>query len=168
MSGADVNSASDLRRPFPGDSEMAACMQAFGWFQTDLGSPETWPQNLRIALLAPIALQVNPYIAELLGGLPGEAISAPLLASPLASEAASHNVATPTCPHILLADDNADICAYVQRLLSSQYTVETVADGAAALAAAHDFLPHLRQPHWPTKHMLRQTDLCPRRARGEG
>lgn len=50
MSGADVNSASDLRRLFPGDSEMAARMRAFDWSQTDPGPPETWPQNLRIAL----------------------------------------------------------------------------------------------------------------------
>ncbi|NTU80636.1 MAG: PAS domain-containing protein [Chloroflexales bacterium] len=97
--------------------------------------------------LTPMAPQVNPYVEGLLGWLPGEATSAPLPApiqsTPLAPEAASHSVATPTRPRILLADDNADIRAYVQRLLSSQYTVETVADGAAALAAAHDFLPDL-------------------------
>jgi len=36
---------------------------------------------------------------------------------------------------ILLADDNADMRDYIQRLLSGSYIVQTVADGAAALAA---------------------------------
>src|SRR5262245_44728340 len=35
---------------FPGDSEMAQRMRAFDWAQTELGQPETWPANLRIAL----------------------------------------------------------------------------------------------------------------------
>ena len=37
--------------------------------------------------------------------------------------------------HILLADDNADMRDYVRRLLASQYEVEVVADGGAALSA---------------------------------
>lgn len=36
---------------------------------------------------------------------------------------------------ILIADDNADMRLYIQRLLGLHYEVETVADGAAALAA---------------------------------
>nr|WP_037082242.1 ATP-binding protein [Neorhizobium vignae] len=44
--------------------------------------------------------------------------------------------------HVLLADDNADMRAYVERLLSiSGFTVETAADGEAALDAAR-----LRRP----------------------
>jgi PleD family two-component response regulator len=35
-------------------------------------------------------------------------------------------------PRILLADDNADMRDYVQRLLSEEYEVETVVDGEAA------------------------------------
>ncbi len=38
---------------------------------------------------------------------------------------------------ILLADDNADMRAYVGRLLGERWRVEAVGDGAAALAAAH-------------------------------
>lgn len=40
----------NLERLFPGDSEMARRMRAFDWSATPLGSPETWPQNLRIAV----------------------------------------------------------------------------------------------------------------------
>lgn len=32
---------------FPGDSELARRMRAFDWTRTDLGQPESWPQNLR-------------------------------------------------------------------------------------------------------------------------
>ena len=44
---------------------------------------------------------------------------------------------------ILLADDSADMRAYVSRLLSARYAVETVPDGAAALAAVHNNPPDL-------------------------
>jgi PAS domain S-box-containing protein len=37
-------------------------------------------------------------------------------------------------PRIVLADDNADMRQYIQRILSEQYDVVTVADGEAALA----------------------------------
>lgn len=58
--------------------------------------------------------------------------------------AASREMAETLAPtgHVLLADDNADMRAYVERLLStSGFTVETVADGEAALNAAR-----LRRP----------------------
>jgi PAS domain S-box-containing protein len=44
---------------------------------------------------------------------------------------------------ILLADDNADMRDYIQRLLGSTYQVETVADGMAALNAVHQNPPDL-------------------------
>ncbi|WP_165235406.1 ATP-binding protein [Aquisphaera insulae] len=40
----------DRERLFPGDSEMAGRMRAFDWPQTDVGPPEGWPENLRIAV----------------------------------------------------------------------------------------------------------------------
>jgi PAS domain S-box-containing protein len=61
----------------------------------------------------------------------------------------SENRETPAAlPHrsaarILLADDNADMRHYLQRLLSEHYDVEAVADGQAALEAARDRLPDL-------------------------
>ena len=39
-----------LNRLFPGNSEMARLMREFDWSTTPLGSPESWPQNLRIAI----------------------------------------------------------------------------------------------------------------------
>ena len=44
---------------------------------------------------------------------------------------------------ILLADDNADMRHYLQRLLSKQYDVEAVADGQAALEAIRIQMPDL-------------------------
>ena len=40
-------------------------------------------------------------------------------------------------PRILVADDNADMREYISRLLQGRYELETVADGAAVLEAAH-------------------------------
>ena len=39
-----------LEHIFPGDSELARRMRAFEWAQTDLGAPEQWPTNLRVAV----------------------------------------------------------------------------------------------------------------------
>ncbi|MBM0741089.1 PAS domain S-box protein [Phormidium sp. CLA17] len=46
-------------------------------------------------------------------------------------------------PHILLADDNADMRSYVKGLLTTQYEVTTVADGSEALAIARAQTPDL-------------------------
>jgi signal transduction histidine kinase len=48
-----------------------------------------------------------------------------------------------TRPRIVLADDNADMRAYVARLLRERWDVEAVADGAAALAAIRAGRPDL-------------------------
>ena len=50
---------------------------------------------------------------------------------------------TASSARILLADDNADMRDYIQRLLSSIYEVETVADGLAALSAVQRNPPDL-------------------------
>jgi signal transduction histidine kinase len=46
-------------------------------------------------------------------------------------------------PYILIADDNSDMRQYLARLLSEQYEIETVADGQAAIQAAHARPPDL-------------------------
>ncbi|HEY9642079.1 MAG TPA: PAS domain S-box protein, partial [Coleofasciculaceae cyanobacterium] len=51
--------------------------------------------------------------------------------------------ASPAPAHILVVDDNADMRDYVKRLLEQRYTVETVPDGMAALAAIRQCLPDL-------------------------
>ncbi len=40
----------ERERLFPGDSEMARRMRAFDWANSDLGPPECWPENLRVAV----------------------------------------------------------------------------------------------------------------------
>lgn len=46
-------------------------------------------------------------------------------------------------PHVLLADDNADMREYIKRLLSPNYWVEAVPDGEAALSAIQKSQPDL-------------------------
>jgi PAS domain S-box-containing protein len=46
-------------------------------------------------------------------------------------------------PRVLVADDNADMRAYVSRLLAGRFQVDAVADGEAALAAARRHPPDL-------------------------
>ena len=103
--------------------------------------------------LASTAMGAMPYVEEAQRWLPqvGERESAielqdlqatPLLNSlPLLNSFAA-TAAAPTA-RILLADDNADMRAYIQRLLSSAYTVETVADGMAALQSVQQNPPDL-------------------------
>ncbi len=42
---------------------------------------------------------------------------------------------------VLIADDNADLCAYLATLLAAKYAVDTVSDGAALVAAARSQRP---------------------------
>lgn len=49
MTGS-TNNIAELRRIFPGESELAGLMRSLDWSKTDLGPPEAWPENLRIAL----------------------------------------------------------------------------------------------------------------------
>jgi hypothetical protein len=39
-----------LEKIFPGKSEMAQRMREFDWSRTSLGSPQDWPENLRVAV----------------------------------------------------------------------------------------------------------------------
>ena len=48
-----------------------------------------------------------------------------------------------TRPYVLLADDNADMREYVQRLLRQSYEVHTVANGEAAVSSARERRPDL-------------------------
>src|SRR5581483_2306548 len=46
-------------------------------------------------------------------------------------------------PHVLVADDNADMRQYLARLLFGRYEVEAVANGEAALTAVRRRVPDL-------------------------
>ena len=75
----------------------------------------------------------EPFVAEALRWLPSEADAA----GPAAATAAGPGA------RVLVADDNADMREYLQRLLSPRYTVSLAADGTAAMAAARADPPDL-------------------------
>lgn len=79
-----------------------------------------------------------PYMEEVLQWLPeaeGGVKTSLSQLSPLSR--------TSVLARILVVDDNADMRSYIKRLLSQQYEVETVGDGAAALQAIHSAPPSL-------------------------
>ena len=75
-----------------------------------------------------LATAAEAYVSEALAWLPA------------APEAAALR---PDLPRVLLADDNADLREYARRLLAEHYEVHVVADGQAALEAAHELRPQL-------------------------
>ncbi|WP_437814027.1 ATP-binding protein [Sorangium sp. So ce1078] len=86
-----------------------------------------------------------PFVHEALRWLPGaepiEDVHA-LVPAGLSPRADAALEAGPPA-RILLADDNADMREYVGRVLRERWTVEAVADGAAALKAARECPPDL-------------------------
>ena len=92
---------------------------------------------------------VDPYVQEALRWLPGVAgasAAGPAAAGPAGSDVPG--LAGPPRPgapvvSVLVADDNADMREYLQRLLQSQYRVTAVGDGQAALDAARAAPPDL-------------------------
>jgi signal transduction histidine kinase len=77
------------------------------------------------------SVRAEAYVNEAVGWLAGAPAAAP------ASGAAAD------LPRLVLADDNADMRAYVGRLLGDRWHVEPVSDGAAALAAIRNLRPHV-------------------------
>ena len=88
---------------------------------------------------------VDPYVQEALRWLPGtgEAGAAePVTAA--GQDVAADGPPRPGAPvSVLVADDNADMREYLQRLLQSRYRVTAVADGQAALDAVRAAPPDL-------------------------
>jgi PAS domain S-box-containing protein len=86
---------------------------------------------------ASTAVHADSFVNEALRWLPevpAEVPAAP--APPPAADGGAPGDAAPARPRVLFADDNADMREYVGRLLRQHWTVETVNDGAQALAAA--------------------------------
>jgi PAS domain S-box-containing protein len=94
-------------------------------------------------MLASTALGADAYVQEALHWLPGAPERPSDVEVPFPHTPVSPLPSTPTHGRILLADDNADMRAYVQRLLSPHWEVEAVADGTQALAVANERLPDL-------------------------
>ncbi|MEH1816953.1 MAG: ATP-binding protein [Nostoc sp.] len=102
--------------------------------------------------LASTALGATPYLEEALRWLPeGAGEQGSRGAGEQGSRGAGEKEVffpLPLClsapsARILLADDNADMRDYVNRLLSQQYEVESVPDGLAALDSARGRVPDL-------------------------
>jgi PAS domain S-box-containing protein len=92
--------------------------------------------------VASTGLRAEAYIQEVLGWLadgdvPRPEVDAALFQQPVESGALK------TRARILLADDNADMRYYVQRLLRANYDIESVGDGLSALRAARERRPDL-------------------------
>ncbi len=92
--------------------------------------------NLAAAGPEAISAATDPFLAEALRWLPGDQ---PDQATPAAAPDPGARPRDPagrgTPPRVLLADDNADMREYLQRLLRGSYQVTAVADGQAALDA---------------------------------
>ncbi len=94
------------------------------------------------------ATWAQAYLEEALQWLPetasGLEAAGELATADLGAMAADGTARTDVGKHILLADDNADMRAYVARLLENQgYRVTAVGDGEAALAAARRSPPDM-------------------------
>jgi signal transduction histidine kinase len=83
-----------------------------------------------------------PFLAEALRWFSAEGDGA-VTAEPDPSVRARGETSGGRRPRVLLADDNADMRAYVQGLLSSTYEVTALSDGHAALASIRESLPDL-------------------------
>ena len=93
--------------------------------------------------------QINPFVEEAMRWLPGVAdddepvLELPVEQDQIAIRGPASPQADGTRPHVLVADDNADMRQYLVRLLAEHYVVEAVADGDAALAAVRRQVPNL-------------------------
>lgn len=88
------------------------------------------------SLANPHSVQANAYVEEALGWLPpGEDAESFV--------DVSHRSANARNGRILLADDNADMRAYLQRLLSAEFDVTVASNGRQALDSAIERAPDL-------------------------
>ncbi len=98
-------------------------------------------ENLAAACPELISAVADPFLAEALRWLPGDQPAEPTLAAdqvggPPRRDLAGRDLAGRGAPaRVLLADDNADMRGYLQRLLQPGYQVTAVADGREALDA---------------------------------
>ena len=98
-------------------------------------------ENLAAAGPELISAVADPFLAEALRWLPGDQPAEPILAAdqvggPPRRDLAGRDLAGRGArARVLLADDNADMRGYLQRLLQPGYQVTAVADGQEALDA---------------------------------
>ncbi|GIH19809.1 SpoIIE family protein phosphatase [Rugosimonospora africana] len=85
----------------------------------------------------------EPFVQEALRWLPEDAGGSGLTAPDTSAVVPATAAVDGPRARVLVADDNTDMRDYLRRLLTGQYEVITVADGAAALAAARNHPPDL-------------------------
>ena len=85
------------------------------------------------------AMGADTYVAEAMRWVPTSAPPEPGIDSP----AADGGTLASAAARILVVDDNADMRDYLQRVLSAHWSVETAADGTAALEIASARRPDL-------------------------
>ena len=95
--------------------------------------------------LASTSFGVDPYVQEVLSWLPeGQAGANDASQSRPGTDGSSPQAARSTQAFILLADDNADMRKYIQRMLEDyQYEVQSVSNGRDALRASRERTPDL-------------------------
>jgi PAS domain S-box-containing protein len=109
------------------------------------GSAHLPKERLAAGRTASTALRADAFLEEAERWLPEDPAAGPRSTEHRTGELV---VARPSSselrrPRILLADDNADMRAYVSRLLSDEYEVVAVSDGEAALAECASASPDL-------------------------
>lgn len=117
----------------------------------------------------PPAAASQPFVLEAERWLPGESADPqrpPRLPAGEREGGLDERFAATFGRRVLLADDNADMRAYVRGLLCSFYAVEAVADGEQALAAARRHRPDLiisdvMMPHLDGFGLLRRVRADP-------
>jgi PAS domain S-box-containing protein len=100
---------------------------------------------------ASTAMGATPFLEEVLGWLPSAESSELPTELPPARELlqvpcppiSGNGEASAGRPHVLIADDNADMRSYLFRLLAERYDVKTVPNGHAALEAVCERTPDL-------------------------
>ena len=92
-------------------------------------------ENLAAAGPELISAAADPFLAEALRWLPGDQPDEPTLAAQVAGPPRRDLAGRGAPARVLLADDNADMRGYLQRLLQPGYEVTAVADGQEALDA---------------------------------
>jgi PAS domain S-box-containing protein len=112
-----------------------------------LGTAHLPPELIRSSSpFTSTAVPVDAFVGEASQSLVNPSAAAPPSVEWPDAMAATSGTTVPVAnrPRILFADDNADMRAYVARILEERgYEVRTVADGAAALAAVRQQAPDL-------------------------
>lgn len=110
-----------------------------------LGTGHLAPERIKAPrLLHTTATAAQSFVDEALRWIPsGTSERSSNLQSLLGEPVTDRQFPKVTGARILLADDNADMRAYLRDLLSTTYVVETVTDGKQALDAAHRERPDL-------------------------